>query len=48
MPVVAYTVKKVNDFLSPGRDESLVSYIPAGDGKMANLFSQCKANLTVH
>ncbi len=32
-----YTVKKVSDFPVPAR-ESLVSDIPAGDGRTANLF----------
>jgi hypothetical protein len=40
--LVLYTLKKVNDFpeLFLSR-ESLVSDIPAGTGKMANLFLQC-------
>jgi hypothetical protein len=38
---VLYTVKKVSDFPVPSRDVSLVSDIPAGDGKTANLFLQC-------
>ncbi len=40
-----YTVKKVSDFPVPSRvfpaRESLVSDIPAGDRKIANLFLQC-------
>ncbi len=35
-----HTVKKFSDFSFPSR-ESLVSDIPAGDRKIANLFSQC-------
>jgi hypothetical protein len=40
-----YTVKNVNDFPVPNRDvptrESLVGDIPAGDGKIDNLYFQC-------
>jgi hypothetical protein len=39
-----YTVKKGNDFPVPAR-ESLVSDIPAGDGKVVNLFLQCTTEL---
>jgi hypothetical protein len=43
---ISYTVKKrLAIFLYPAGDvparESLVSDIPAGDGKIANLFLQC-------
>ncbi len=42
-----YTVKKVNVFpkLFLAR-ESLLCDIPAGDGKIANLFFQCKESAT--
>jgi hypothetical protein len=36
-----YTEKKVSGFPVPAR-ESLVSDIPAGDGRTANLFLQCR------
>ncbi len=44
---ITYTVKKFSDFPVPGRDvsKSLLSGIPAGDGKIANLFSQCNITL---
>jgi hypothetical protein len=51
MSVVQYTVKKLSDFSGPSQDdtnqklfptrESLVSDIPAGDGKINNLFLLC-------
>jgi hypothetical protein len=40
-----YTVQKVILKLFPAR-ESLVGDIPAGDGKIANLFLQCMLELT--
>jgi hypothetical protein len=45
---IRYSVKKINDFPVPSRDvinQALVSDIPAGDGKMANLFLQCICNV---
>jgi hypothetical protein len=53
-----HCIKKVVDFPVPNRDviyqtfpglvrESLVSDIPAGDGKIANLFLQCMRNCCV-
>ncbi len=40
-PYIRYTVKKVSGFPVPSR-KSLVSDIPDGDGKTANLFLQCR------
>ncbi len=45
---IHYTVKKVSDFPVPSRDarDNLDSDIPAGDGKIANLFLHCTACCT--
>jgi hypothetical protein len=42
---IHYTVKKVNDFPFPSRESLVSSYIPTGDGKIANPVLQCRDKL---